>query len=61
MAAAAQVGDDLVPEAALERNRPWSRLPRIERLREVLGVEHRRVDRLLQAEAEVNEREEEDE
>ena len=56
-----QLGDDVLTEPALELEHPGPRLPRIERLREVLGVEHRRVDRLLQVEAEVREREEEDE
>src|SRR4030095_16708608 len=48
-------------EAAFELQRPRPRAARVERLRKVLGVEHRRVDRLLRVEAEVDEREEEDE
>ena len=57
----AQLADDVLAETAFELERPGPRLPRIERLRKVVGVEHRRVDRLLQAEPEVHEREEKDE
>ena len=61
MAAAAEVRDDVGPETVLELQPPRPRAARVEGLREVLGVEHRRVDRLLCVQAEVDEREEEDE
>src|SRR3954454_5607960 len=56
-----ELGGDLLAEAVLQLEHPRSRLSRIERRRKVLVVEHRRVDRLLQVDAEVREREEEDE
>src|SRR6476469_10693738 len=56
-----ELGGDVIPETALQLEHPRSRLSRIERRRKVLVVEHRRVDRTLQVDPEVREREEEDE
>src|SRR5581483_7767463 len=52
VAAAAQAGDDRIPDAVLDPEVPRPRLPREEGARERLGVDVRRVDRRLEIEAE---------
>src|SRR5206468_12057336 len=61
VAATLEPDERLAAEALLDLDDPRPRLPRVERLREVVGVEVRRVDRLLGVQAEVDDREEEDE
>src|SRR5215470_11781698 len=53
VAAAAQRGDRCRREAALHHDMARTALARIERAREMRGVELRRVDRLLQVETEM--------
>src|SRR4051794_28835216 len=59
VAALAQIGDDLFAEARLELDLTRLAVARVERAREVVRVEARRVDRLLQIQAAVDMPEEE--
>src|SRR6059058_2690197 len=54
MAAPSQLGDDVVPEAGLDVQRPQLDVARRERLDQVMRLELRRVDRRLQVEAPVD-------